>query len=209
MSLVTWAWLISIVGAAAFLGAGWLIGRRGLAGSASAMAALPPGNLGPSPAPPPPPAPTPTTDRPAPGPRVGPRDRLRTYELGTVEGKLTLALRELDPDRELGQLILCDDSGLPLAAAEPAAGQGQDPELLSAVCAEAMTLMHRVGETVDTARAVAVRTAGGQELAIRPLPSAAPTFFVSLGPREVEDARFARFTAAVVPLIDRSLVPST
>lgn len=218
MSIVGWAWLISIVGAAAFLGVGWFLGKRSFAGvpgvpgvpsvpsAPSAMASLPPSAPSAPPVPPiPSSAPAPTPDRPAPGPRTGQRDRLRTYELGTVEGKLTLALRDLDPDRRLAQLILCDDSGLPIAAAEQASGHGQDAELLSAVCAEAMILMQRIGQTLDAARTVSVRTANGQVLAIRPLPSAAPIFFVSLGPNEVEDARFARFAATVVPLLDRSL----
>ena len=141
----------------------------------------------------------------APPPRTA---RAKTVDPSYLEGRLVQALRRLDPERELAQLVLCDEFGLPLAAAETATGPSHDPEVLSALAAEALGLMNRVGHALDRTHGVSVQIAAGRVRQVRPVSNAEiPVFLVSLGARVVPDDRFATFAEEVARLIRSSTQP--
>lgn len=183
------AWTLSLAGALAFALAGYLVGRRTIAQGALANQHLPDlPDLAPS-----------RPELAIPPVRVRPK----TVDVRFLEGRLVQSLRRLDPDQRLSQLVLCDESGLPIAAADhvPAGTLSEDPEHLSALGAQALALMGRV-EAVATSSAVTVELAEGRRLQVRPIPDiGVPLFLVAIGTTVVPDDRFDAFAREVRALI--------
>lgn len=211
MSALTLAWIVSITGALAFFLAGFFFGHRRVPAtletvSTERLAVEPPAP--PTSAVPPlatqvvPPAPAALTPVTPPLPRT---HRSKTVDGRYLEGRLSRSLRDLDPERALSQLVLCDETGLPIAAADTPSTEGghEDPETLSALGAEALTLMGRVGVVLAESRTVTVGLESQRHLQIRPIAGdGVPLFLVTIGHQTVSDTRFATFAGDVRTLIN-------
>jgi hypothetical protein len=200
VSLIALAWILSLTAAAAFLTAGYLLGRRGLA---TAQGVLANQKL------PEPPTPPELSTAPIRPELVSPPVRVRpkTVDVRFLEGRLVQSLRKLDPEQRLSQLVICDESGLPIAAADhiPAGGLAEDPVHLSALAAEALSLTGRVGQMASTSGTVKVELTGQRQLEVRPIAGLEPPLFlVTIGGTLALDGRLEAFALEVKNLFDPS-----
>lgn len=207
MSPTALSWILSLVAAAAFLVAGYLYGRRALPQGALANERLPEQPpKGPPPSSPPPPPASPLLAPVRPELQVPPvRVRPKTVDVRFLEGRLVQSLRKLDPEHRLSQLVLCDESGLPLAAADhlPSGGLAEDPVHLSALAAEALSLTQRVDHVATTSGAVKVELANGRHLEVRAIHGLTPPLYlVTIGGPVVLDGRLEIFAAELKPLFE-------